>query len=198
MNKLTSLLLAAVLLTACSKKEIDPQPSPADTTPVVTMARTLTFPTAASLNNDTSYVAAAMTSRGVLGPDGLGLSFEPRVGRDAISFGISAAALTPAVTGTYPIIDRRQLPGAAASASYSFRVARNLQQSGEFLIWSSTHTMPGQLVITSYDALRRLVSGSYEMSIDNLQNITDRASVPMAAPLCNLRVTGTFANVKLQ
>lgn len=77
-------------------------------------------------------------------------------------------------------------------------LARNLASSGSLLIDGESHATRGQLLITAYDAPRRLLSGSFEMAIDGMQNITNKYSVPNAPPLCNLKVTGTFANLKLQ
>ncbi len=194
MKKNALLLAAAFLLAACAKKEAPP----ADPAPATTLARTLTFPKATSLSNDTTYAQPAMTSTGQLDGQGLRVGFAPRVGRDVIQFTVPAAALVPAVVGSYELVDRSRSPGTAASVAYSFLLARNLASSGSFLIDGESYATRGQLLITAYDAPRRLLSGSFEMVIDDLQNITDKYSVPNAPPLCNLKVTGTFTNLKLQ
>lgn len=196
MKNLAPLLLAAVLFTACAKKDADPLP--ADPSPETTMARTLVFPTAGSLNNDTTYLASVMTSDGQLDNAQLVVAFSPQVGRDAIRFTVPKAALTPSLLGSYKIVGVQRSPGTVASVYYNFHVARNLKDSGSFLIFGETNNTSGQLVITSYDASRRLLGGTYEMVINDMQNITDKFSVPNAPPLCNLRTTGTFTNLKLK
>ncbi|AMJ67257.1 hypothetical protein [Hymenobacter sp. PAMC 26628] len=171
---------------------------PADPVPATTLARTLTFPTASSLSNDTTYAQTAMTSTGQLDGKNLWVGFAPLVGRDVIRFMVPVAALTPAVVGSYKLVDKQRSPGTAASVFYNFLVARNVSTSGSFLIDGESHATRGQLLITAYDAPRRLLSGSFEMAIDGMQNITDKYSVPNDPPLCNLKVTGTFTNLKLQ
>ena len=194
MKNIASFLFAALLLAACAKKEA----LPADPAPAATLARTLTFPTASSLSNDTTYAQKAMTSTGQLDGKDLRVGFAPLLGRDIIRFVVPVTALTPAVIGSYRLVGKQHSPGTTASVFYSFLLARNLATSGSFLVDGENNATQGQLVITGYDAPRRLLSGSFEMTIDNLQNITDKFSVPNAAPLCNLRVTGTFADVKLK
>lgn len=162
------------------------------------MARTLTFPTASSLNADTTYAQPAMAGQGLLDNDRLRLSFAPLAGRDYIRFTVPIAALAPGLSGSYKLLDQRHSAGAVAEIFYTFGVARNPASTGSFLVSGAEHATRGQLLVTSCDASRRLLSGSFEMAIDNMQNLTDRFSVPNAPPLCNLRVTGAFANLKLK
>ena len=122
MKLIFTLCLSAVLVSACSKKEADPRP--ADPFPETTMARTLVFPTASGLNNDTTYVASAMTSNGLLDNDQLVVAFSPQVGRDAIRFTVPKAALTPSLLGSYKIVGVQRSPGTVASVFYSFLLER--------------------------------------------------------------------------
>ncbi|WP_460503907.1 hypothetical protein, partial [Hymenobacter agri] len=90
MNKPTPLLLLAVLLAACSKKDADPQPAPVPAVQA-SLTRAFTYPASSSLDTELTYTQKTLHIGGRLDAAGLVLGFDAPEGSDNISFTIPAA-----------------------------------------------------------------------------------------------------------
>ncbi|MET4074243.1 hypothetical protein [Hymenobacter sp. UYCo722] len=196
MNKLITLCLAAAVLTACSKKE-DPQPVAPAPAAQAEMTRTFTFPASSGSDSGLTYTQQSMRLTGKLDAMALSLGFDVPEGSDFIGFTIPASALPAMLPGSYRLQDRQNSPGAVVETRYAYTI---LNAPGSFksrLFFSTTNTMVGKVVITAYDSQRRLLTGSFEMAMDGVHD--PRESHPAPVPLlCNVKVTGTFENLKLE
>ena len=196
MKKLASLLLAVVSLTACSKKE-DPQPVAPAPAVQAEMTRTFTFPASSGFDTGLTYTQKSMRLTGKLDASALSLGFDVPEGSDFIGFTIPASALSATLLGSYRLQDRQNSTGTVVETRYVYTI---LNAPGAFksrLFFSSTDTMVGKVVITAYDSQRRLLAGSFEMAMDGVHD--PRESSPAPVPLlCNVKVTGTFENLKLE
>lgn len=196
MQKLASLFLAVVLLTACSKKE-DPQPSSPAPAVQAQMTRTFSFPTNSGSDTGLSYTQRSMRLTGKLDATALSLGFDAPEGSDFIGFTIPVSGLSAALPGTYRLQDRQNSTGAVVETRYAYTI---LNATGAFksrLFFSNSDAMVGKVVITAYDSQRRLLTGSFEMTMDGVND--PRESYPAPTPLlCNVKVTGTFGNLKLE
>lgn len=197
MKKLVpAVLLSAVLLTACSKKA-DPQPVAPAPTMQATMTRTFTFPTSSGFDTGLTYTQQSMRLTGKLDAAALSLGFDVPEGSDYIGFTIPASALAAALSGSYRLQDRQSSAGAVVETRYVYTILNAPGALKSRLFFSNTHAMVGKVMITAYDSQRRLLAGSFEMGMDGVND--PRASYPAPVPLlCNVRVTGTFENLKLE
>lgn len=162
------------------------------------MIRTMTYPNATSHNNDLTYSQKSMTGTGKLDAGELLLAFDVPEGNDYISFIIPQAALTSGFKGTYELLDRQRSPSKIVDTRYVYTL-RNIPGTYSSTIYqSNTNTMQGQVTITSYDAQRHLLSGSYVMAIENLDDPTYHRPFSNTEMRCNLKVEGTFTNLKLK
>ena len=196
MNKLASLLLAAVLLTACSKKEADPQPAPA---PAVRadITRTFTYPGNSGFDTALTYTQKTLQIRGQLDATKLLLFFDAPEGSDNLAFTIPAVALAAGLPGTYALRDRQNSPGKVVETDYTYKIVNTPSVSSFHLYASARNNMTGRVIITAYDAQRRLLNGSFEMTMDGVSDPREDFPSPMPMP-CNVKVTGSFENLKLE
>ena len=196
MKKLASLLLTAALLTACSKKE-DPQPVAPAPTVQAEMMRTFIFPASSGSDTGLTYTQKSMRLTGKLDASALSLGFDVPEGSDFIGFTIPASALSTMLPGSYRLQDRQNSTGAVVETRYVYTILNSPGAFKSRLFFSSTDTMVGKVVITAYDSQRRLLAGSFEMAMDGVHD--PRESYPAPVPLlCNVKVTGTFENLKLE
>ena len=196
MNKLITIFLAAASLTACSKKE-DPKPVAPAPAVHAQMERTFTFPGSNSSDTGLTYTQMSMRLTGKLDASALSLGFDVPEGSDFISFTMPAAALSAALPGSYQLQDRQHSTGAVVETRYVYTILNAPSAFKSRLFFSNTNTMVGKVVITAYDSQRRLLAGSFEMAMDGVHD--PRESYPAPVPLlCNVKVTGTFENLKLE
>ncbi|WP_460502613.1 hypothetical protein, partial [Hymenobacter agri] len=107
------------------------------------------------------------------------------------------AALAAGLQGAYPLRDRPGSPGKVVETSYTYKIRNTPSRSTFHLYSSGRNSMAGQVVITAYDPQQRLLSGSLDMTMDGVND--PREYFPAPTPLlCNVKVTGTFSNLKLE
>ncbi len=145
-----------------------------------------------------TYTHVTMLGRGAFTPQELSLYFAPKEGLDAISFLIAADKLTAGVLGTYSLKSQPDPNPGAVTTRYTLYSKNTTGSSAGVIYGSSWNIMLGELKITSYDASRRLISGSYSLQMDNLPNPFDGGVNNTEKEHCNLKVTGTFTHVKLE
>lgn len=195
------LLTALVVLAACNKnnKEIieDPQPEAAFT-------RTIDYTLKNSINKASYNGNALVESRASVDGNQILISLsvmpkEPGTTGDAISFRIDKSLLQQGLQNTYSV-DGQTTP-IVQNTRYLYMVEK---QEGGF--WSSIHetsmglNMEGNLVVASYDADRKLLTGSFHVVIKDL--ISDPTRYRSGGPVDpmdrnTVTITGTFKNVKL-
>lgn len=194
MKKLLPALLTALCLTACGKHD-DPQPA-ADPAPQVTMTRTMSYPTASRRDNGLTYTQKSMSIGGQLATDALELNFDVPEGNDNLGFQVPRTTLASKLEGRYPVYSQTER-SATTRASYSYYLI-NTHDASSTVIFSAGSVTRGQLIITAYDAARQLLSGSFEVSLDDVADPTEHGPESSDTPRCAVRLTGTFTNLKLQ
>lgn len=200
--KLFYFLLASTLLfTACSKKTkteiIDPAPEAAFTR-TINYTQLNSIYTASYSGNNLLEAKALLDGNEIL----LGLFATPKVNGttgDGVAFKISKSFLQGGLTGTYHL-DAQTAP-AVLSARYNHMWQK---ENGGF--WSSIHEtsmglqIEGTLTIATYNADRKLLSGSFQMVIRDLISDPMRYDGPSTIDpmkLSTVTLTGTFTNLKL-
>jgi hypothetical protein len=161
------------------------------------MTRTFTFPASSGSDTGLSYTQQSMRLTGKLDATALLLGFNVPEGSDFIGFSIPVSALSASLPGSYRLQDPQHSAGAVVETRYTYTI---LNASGTFksrLFFSNANAMVGKVVITAYDSQRRLLTGSFEMAMDGVYDPRDSAPAPTPS-LCNVKVTGTFENLKLE
>jgi hypothetical protein len=193
-------LLFLIAATSC-RKPVEEMPDPV---PQTSLFRVIELPNQNNLLKQSAYVNTDLlkTTTGVQG-DQLFFFFDasPEVNNsagDALLLTINASNLETGLVKKYSF----GLPEPASMHAryvYSFR-------EGSGSTWSSFTdsrfgvVFEGELVITAYDAERKLISGHYEVKARNLINDPTVQSVGQPIdPLnqCNLTVSGSFKHVKM-
>jgi hypothetical protein len=164
----------------------------------MTMTRTMSFPTASGKDNGLRYTQATLMSFGELSTSALNISLSADEGLDNLSFSIPRANLLTTITGAYTLKSVGAGQTGVVATSYSYYRLNVSGASSASLYLSSQNIILGNLTITAYDAQRRLLSGTYEMRLDNIEDPTDRQLPGPDRVRCNLKVVGSFSNLKLQ
>lgn len=196
MKNLVTIFLAAVLLTACSKDQ-DPQPAAPAPALQAGMTRTFTFPSNSNYDTGLTYTQKSMRITGKLDGSALSMAFDVPEGSDFISFAMPASTLSANLQGSYRLRDRQNSPNAVVETRYSYTTLNVPGASSGQLFFSSGNNMVGKVVITAYDSQRRLLNGSFEMAIDGVSDPRERYPSANSAR-CNVKVIGTFENLKLE
>lgn len=196
------LLATSLLFTACEKNT---PTEVADPAAEGTLTRTIDY-TRLGSTNTASYSGNHLIETQAL-IDGneiiLGLFATPKVANtmgDGVAFKIDKSYLQQGLAGTYHL-DAQTAP-AVLSARYNHMWQK---ENGGF--WSSIHEtsmglqIEGTLTITTYQADRKLLSGSFNMVIKDLVSDPMRYDGPSTIDpmkLSTVTLTGTFSNLKLK
>ena len=192
------LTMLAWTAAACGSKDNDPAPTtPTGPAMELTMTRTQDY-----LGDRTdagiTYTHATMSGQGRLANQELSLYFAPKEGLDAISFVVAANKLATGMVGTYTLKSQPDPTLGVVVTRYTLYSKNTTGSSTGTIYDSSWSLMPGELKITSYDAQRGLISGSYTLQMDNIPDPFDGRLGSTEKEHCNLKVTGAFTNLKLQ
>ncbi|OGX89087.1 hypothetical protein BEN47_08150 [Hymenobacter lapidarius] len=197
---LAALTAASGLFAACSNKDKDDTPAPADPKPAFQMSSYFDFITttpaggAAHSGYGTGYRPSDITATATLGPQVLALDFE--AGTDNAYFEVDRAKLSAKWTGTYALRCRNR-PTDPVFTSYTYTVRTATGSSGAFYRFSeTTRELTGNVTITAYDAKRQLVSGTYEVRAPE-QN-EPSATITFGGPKCTIILEGSFENLKVK
>ncbi|GAA4037929.1 hypothetical protein GCM10022409_23990 [Hymenobacter glaciei] len=206
MKKLASFLLAVTLLTACSKKEADPQPTPAQPAPAQAATINMAFdfyPTASSPASTQSLSLVPQKPAGELLSDRLVIKLEHAnaanfVG-DQVQFTLPLSRQKSGLVGTYTLASQ---PDASVG---EVLVAYNRPVSASANAYSNTYNsnnarLEGSLIISAYDAPRRLISGTYTVKAVNVKSpflFLGYNSTSDPRRDGDLRLTGTFTELPL-
>lgn len=193
MQELRRFLPLAALISlgaaACNSKKDDPQPDPATEMQLI---RSFTYPTASSYNNSITYSQKTLQSSAVLGDKGLYIGFAAVEGKDGLSFTIDPGSVAAGLTGTYALREVAT-PQNPATAHYVYTIS-DAPGASSFRLFDSPE-IAGQVTVTSYNAQRKLITGSFQVRLDNVSD--PASSTPFSSPQCNVDVKGTFTNLKL-
>ncbi|UOQ78648.1 hypothetical protein MUN84_08970 [Hymenobacter sp. 5516J-16] len=186
-------------LTSCGSdsKQEDPQPVVSATPSELSMARTMTYPAASSRNNGLSYTQQTLSGAAVLEEKRFYLNFVAPEGVDRVNFEVPRTALSPGLTGTYPVLSRSNSGGVVPALYVYYRVNVATSLSGS-LYYSAQNQAQGQLTITAYDATRKLISGTYEMQLTNIHDPLEGPLPSSTALRCDVNLTGSFKDLKVE
>jgi hypothetical protein len=189
-------LLAAPLvlgLTSCTKTT-DPQPGPsvAPAPAHNELERVLYYP-ASAISAGVSYAPADVNASGRLATELL-LSFSSARGQDAITFTLPVARLTADLVGSYALQSQPTPAAGIAQVAYTLTLTGSATSLSGRLYLSNANRLEGQVVLTAYDPHRRLLSGTYTVKLNDIDD--PYSSTP--SQRCNLTLQGSFANLPLQ
>ena len=203
MNRFTRTLLlltytaASGLFTACTDKEKDELPPPADPIPALEMSSYFDFVTitpaggTAHSGYGTGHRPADITGTATLAPQVLALDFI--AGTDNAYFEVDRAKLASQWVGSYALRCRNR-PTDPVFTSYVYSVRSSGGVSGVIYRFSDTvRELTGNVTISAYDARRQLVSGTYTVQAPE-QDEPGKTPSP-SSPKCTILLTGTFENL---
>jgi hypothetical protein len=189
------------LLSALScKKSSDQLPDPAQE---ATLSRSLVFPNQGNLEKGAWYGGVSVMNNRAFEENGLLYVFLDANGLDktgdAILLGIDASNLQTGALKTYRFGGSMDL---IRHGRYTFSNTRpNGSTWGSITDSKFGVLFEGELVITAYDATRRLLSGHFSVTVSDLINDPTKESI--GGPVdpnnfCILRVEGQFRHLKIQ
>ncbi len=185
----TTLLLA----TGCDKedKEDLPEPLPASS---VSYSRSIVYQDNGQ-HRDTTFQASQLKVYANQSSQSLAIGVHPGTETEGIGFTLDRSKLPAALTGTYTLKTLRDRTRDADVTYYYDQPER--MGGGTILYFSNGQHITGNLIITSYDAKRQLLSGSYTATLDGSNDPTvEYRTFPKRK--CNITITGAFANVLLK
>jgi len=194
------LFLFLLLSAASCKKPADSLPDPAQE---ASLSRSLVFPNQGNLLKGVSYGSFSVMNNRAFEENGLLYVFldanaSDKTG-DAILLGIDASNLQTGPLKTYRFAGT---PDLIKHGRYTFSNTRpNGSTWGSITDSKFGVLFEGELVITAYDAERRLVSGHFSVKVSDLINDPTRESI--GEPIdpihyCTLDVEGQFRHLKIQ
>ncbi len=187
-----ALLAFSLLISAC-QKDNDPQPQSNLPEAEVKLQRATTYLSTSRYDNEQGYSQKTLQNTAVLDSDKLQLDFDATEGKDAISFTVPRASLSAAFTGTYELRSSAS-PAAPTISVYTFYRSR----ATGFINSATYRDIRGQLTITAYDAQRKLLTGTYKGRLENIVDPADSSTSSGDALRCNVEITGSFTNLKVQ
>lgn len=206
MKNIASLALAAILLSACSKKEADPQPQPAVPAPVQAATINVAFDYYATGNSPAStqslsLLAAKPTYKALA--DRLEVKLESlnslNFVEDRVQFVIPISRQKTGLMGSYTLASQ---PDASLGEVLVTYTRPSNSSSAYSNVYSGNQSrLEGSFIITSYDASRRLISGSYTVKALTVKGPFSFLGVGSASDPRrdgDLRLSGTFQELPLQ
>lgn len=206
MKKLASFLLAATLLTACSKKETDPQPTPPPPAPAQAATINMAFdfyPTPSSPARTQSLSLVPQKPAGQLLSDRLVIKLEYANGinfvEDQVQFTLPLSRQKPGLVGTYTLASQPDASVGEVLVAYTRPIAASA--NAYFNTYDSNRArLEGSLVISAYDATRRLISGTYTVKAPNVKTpflFLGYNATSDTRSDGDLRLSGTFTELPL-
>ena len=205
MNKLVTFCLAAATLTACSKKE-DPQP--AASTPAPIQAATVNtafdaYATGSSPAATQSLSLLATKPTYQVFPDRLEVKLEAintnNFVQDRVLFTIPISRQKAGLTGTYTLAS--QPDAGLGDVLVTYTRPSNSTSAFDNVYGTNSARLEGSFTLTSYDASRRIISGSYTVKMLNVKgpfSFLDVNSSGDPRRDGDVRLSGTFQEVPLK
>ncbi|SNC76633.1 hypothetical protein SAMN06265337_3485 [Hymenobacter gelipurpurascens] len=194
-NATLSLLLGLTLTftAGCDKddREDTPEPLPEAS---ATYSRSIVYQDNGQ-RRDTTFQAKQLEEFVSQTTQSLVVGVQPTTTTEGINFTFDRTKLPAALTGTYTLKTLRDR-ALDADLTYYYDLPES-RGGGTILYFSSIQHISGSFSISSYDAKRQLLSGTYTATLTGASDPTVAYSTfPKRA--CNITVTGTFANVPLK
>lgn len=192
-------ILLLLALGSC-KKQAEMLPDP----PVeAAFSRKLTFPNQGNLVKDAQYQASSLTDSRAFLEEGLLYLYLDAQGQskagDGILLAIDASNLQTGPLKTYRFTGSNSL---IRHARYTYFFSRSDGSTWGSITDSRIGVIfEGELVITAYDATRKLVSGTFSIKAPDLINDPTRESVGQPIDpvyYCTLELSGQFRHLKIQ
>ncbi|TGE09481.1 hypothetical protein [Hymenobacter fodinae] len=194
-NATLSLLLGlALAFTAgCDKddREETPEPMPE---PAVTYSRSIVYQDNGQ-HRDTTFQAPQLKGSVAQTAQSLSVGVGPTTGTEGMGFALDRAKLPATLTGTYTLKTLRDRT-LDADVTYYYDLPES-RGGGTILYPSSMQHVSGSFTISSYDAKRQLLSGTYTATLTESNDPTVAYST-FPKRKCDITITGTFANVPLK
>lgn len=194
-NITLSLLLGLTLAftAGCAKddRETTPEPLPE---PAVAYSRSIVYQDNGQ-HRDTTFQAKQLGAYITQTPQSLSVSVRPTATTEGISFALDRTKLPATLAGTYTLKTLRD-PALEADVSYFYALPES-QGGGTVIYPSSMQHITGSFVISSYDAKRQLLSGTYTATLTGASDPTVKYST-FPKRKCDITISGTFTNVLLK
>jgi hypothetical protein len=184
------------LLTACSDKTSTDAPAPADPTPAFQLSSYFGFTTptpgggTAQSGYGTGHSSRDIKGVATLQPQVLVLDFT--AGTDDVHFEVDRTSLGTGWANTYALRSRNQ-PNAPVFSSYVY--SRPNDGAAIYRFSDFANDLAGGVTITTYDAKRQLVSGSFKVLTPNQR---DPLAKGLNDPTCTITLEGSFENLKVK
>jgi hypothetical protein len=205
MKFLTPSCLALIVLAACSHKDADPQPAPVAPVQAATLDVKFDYYATTSLPASTqskSLLADKPTWKQA--SDRLTITLEVlnviSTVDDHVDFVLPLSKQKPGLTGTYTVASQPNTTAGDALASYIRPVPSN-SSAYPNVYTSNSNQVTGTLTITSYDAKRQLLSGTYQARYSNVKgpfSFLGMGSVGDPRRDGDLTISGTFQEIPLK
>ena len=203
MKTFSSLLFAATLLTACSKKDADPQPTPAAPVQAATIDVRFDYYAAGSAPATTQSISLlADRPSWKQTADRLTLTLEKQnvlnKVEDHVDVVIPVSKLKTGLVGTYVLASQPNTSGGDALMTY---LRPGSVDAYSNVYTSNANQLDGNLVITEYDAQRHLISGRYTVRFVNVKGPFSFLSINSAGDPRrdgDLTVNGTFQELPVK
>lgn len=194
-NATLSLLLGLTLAftAGCDKDDREDTPEPLPE-PSATYSRSIIYQDNGQ-RRDTTFQAKQLEAFVTQSAQSLSVGVGPTSSTEGIDFALDRTKLPVTLTGSYTLktIGNRTLD---ADVNYYYKQPASLG-TGTIIYPSSMQYLSGSLVISSYDAKRQLLSGTYTATLTGASD-PHVAYSTFPKRKCDITVTGTFANVPLR
>ncbi len=203
-NLASTLLLSSLLVTACSKKDPDPQPTPS--TPAQAATVNVAFD-----NYATASQPASTESLSLLATKPTYQAFSDRLEvklevanvlglvQDRVLLVLPIGRQRNGLVGTYTLAS--QPDASLGEVLVTYRRPSNSNSAYDNVYGSNTAKLEGSFTITGYDASRRLLSGSYAVKALNVKtpfSFIGAGSGDDPRRSGDLRLGGTFQELPAQ
>ncbi|WBA40731.1 hypothetical protein [Hymenobacter canadensis] len=193
---LVTLLTSATLFTIACQKDSADQPQPAAPVQAATLNMTFHY-TSPDETRGINHLADRPSGQLLSDRLVLKLSNSQTSTTDQLEFTLAKSRQKPGLTGAYTLASQPD-PGAGDVQVSYLRASLNSSAIGN-LITGNNHHLTGSFVISSYDATRNLISGSYTVeAADSKDPFTFLATGVDNRRSGDLRVYGTFTEVPLR
>ncbi|TGD77812.1 hypothetical protein [Hymenobacter wooponensis] len=194
-NATLSLLLGLTLAftAGCDKDDREQTPEPLPE-PAVTYSRSIIYQDNGQ-HRDTTFQAKQLEAYVTQSAQSLSVGVQPATTTEGINFALDRTKLPATLTGSYTLrtIGNRTLD---ADVNYYYDLPES-RGGGTVIYPSSMQYVTGSFAISSYDAKRQLLSGTYTATLTGASDPTVAYST-FPKRKCDITVTGTFTNVPLK
>ncbi|MCA8832467.1 hypothetical protein [Hymenobacter pini] len=193
-NATLSLLLGLTLaFTASCSKDDQELPAPAPE-PSITYSRAIVYQDNGQ-RRDTTFQAAQLAASATQSAQSLSVGVAPATTAEGIRFTLDRTKLPTTFTGAYTLQTLRDRTLDAETRFY-YDLPESLG-GGTVIYPSSMQHVTGSFVISSYDAKRQLLSGTYTATLTGASDPTVAYST-FPKRKCDITVSGTFANIPVR